>query len=214
MKGLSNAFIFALFVSILFSCSTSDENYRSDIDLSGTWQFSLDSANRGVEGKWYANALNDSVQLPGTTDTNHKGFLNTDSTTMHLSREYKYEGPAWYRKTIDIPEKWKGKHIRFVMERTKPSKVWIDEQYVGSSLLLESPQKYDVSAFLTPGKHTITVRIDNDRKLTPYRNVHIYSDDTQTNWNGIIGRFTSKLRPKPISPTCRFIPILSKRRSR
>ncbi|GET31470.1 beta-galactosidase [Prolixibacter bellariivorans] len=196
MKGLSNAFIFALFVSILFSCSTSDENYRSDIDLSGTWQFSLDSANRGVEGKWYANALNDSVQLPGTTDTNHKGFLNTDSTTMHLSREYKYEGPAWYRKTIDIPEKWKGKHIRFVMERTKPSKVWIDEQYVGSSLLLESPQKYDVSAFLTPGKHTITVRIDNDRKLTPYRNVHIYSDDTQTNWNGIIGKIYLEASPK------------------
>ncbi|PSK83592.1 sugar-binding domain-containing protein [Prolixibacter denitrificans] len=196
MKGLFSAFIFALFVSILSSCSTSTKNYSLDIDLSGTWQFRLDSANRGVEGKWYATALNDSVQLPGTTDTNHKGFLNTDSTTMHLSRVYRYEGPAWYRKTVNIPENWNEKHIRFVMERTKPSKVWIDDHYVGSSLLLESPQKYNVSAFLTPGKHIITVRVDNDRKLTPYGNVHAYADDTQTNWNGIIGKIYLEASPK------------------
>ncbi len=57
----------------------------------------------------------------------------------------------------------------------------------GESFLLESAQVFDLSAFLTPGKHTITLRISNDRRLTPYGNVHIYSDDTQTNWNGIIG---------------------------
>jgi hypothetical protein len=75
------------------------------------------------------------------------------------------------------------------MERTKPSKIWIDDNYAGESFLLESAHKYTVSQWLSPGRHTITIRIDNNLRLTPYGNVHIYSDDTQTNWNGIIGNF-------------------------
>ena len=39
MSGLINAFIFALFVSVLTSCSMSIKNYRSGIDLSETWGY-------------------------------------------------------------------------------------------------------------------------------------------------------------------------------
>ena len=214
MKGLVNAFIFIFLASILSSCTQQTENYRSDIPLSGTWQFKLDSANVGIAEKWFSAALSDSIQLPGTTDSNGKGILNTDSTTMHLSRVYRYEGPAWYRKTIDIPESWDAKHIRFVMERTKPSKVWVDGHYVGESILLESPQKYDVSAYLTPGKHTITVRVDNDLKLTPYGNVHIYSDDTQTNWNGIIGNIYLEASPKTYISDLQVYPDIDQKKIR
>lgn len=181
-----------LLVSLLVafsSCSNKSAQFRKTIDLSGTWQFSLDADSRGIEKKWFLNELSDSVQLPGTTDLNRKGILNRDTSTMHLNRVYRYEGAAWYQKEVFIPEDWKNEHIQLVMERTKPSKIWIDGQFAGKSMLLESAQTYDLSKLLTPGKHVISIRIDNTLNQTPFGNVHIYSDDTQTNWNGIIGKF-------------------------
>ncbi len=172
---------------LLHSCNRPEEEYRLNMDLSGYWQFSMDTANSGIQQEWFNSEFQDSILLPGTMDSNHKGFKNTDTTIMHLNRLYKYEGPAWYKRVITIPSDWEDHHIELTLERTKPSEIWIDGKYAGSSMLLESPQHFDLTSYLSPGKHTITVRINNSLKLTPYGNVHIYSDDTQTNWNGIIG---------------------------
>ncbi|MBP1663702.1 MAG: beta-galactosidase/beta-glucuronidase [Bacteroidetes bacterium] len=54
--------------------------------MSGIWQFATDTANAGVPQRWYLTDLKETVNLPGTTDLNKKGILNTDSSTMHLSR--------------------------------------------------------------------------------------------------------------------------------
>jgi hypothetical protein len=175
-------------VSILLAgCGESKKDFRLRIDLSGEWEFALDSARKGVIEKWYLGNLEDSITLPGTTDLRGKGYVNTDTTTTHLNRMLRYEGPAWYRKKIVIPAEWNNKRIALHLERTKPSQVWVDDHYVGNSFLLESEQRYDLTSTLSSGEHSITILVDNDLKLTPYGNVHIYSDDTQTNWNGIIG---------------------------
>ena len=98
LRVFSSALVYCLFALLLVSCQQSPETYRQKIDLQGEWQFALDTAQTGIEQHWYSTNLADSVQLPGTTDLNLKGFLNTDTTTMHLNRIYKYEGPAWYRR--------------------------------------------------------------------------------------------------------------------
>ena len=125
---------------------------------------------------------------------------------MHLNRLYKYEGPAWYRKHVIIPKDFENQHITLILERTKPSQIWIDEEFVGESYLLQSPQSFDVSGALTPGEHTITIRINNDLKLTPYGNVHIYTDQTQTNWNGIIGDILLEAAPKTYISDLQVLP--------
>ncbi|MGK9475362.1 sugar-binding domain-containing protein [Melioribacter sp. OK-6-Me] len=201
------------FVFLLLSCSNEKIFVRDEIDLSGVWQFQLDPENAGIEKKWYDRNLIDSISLPGTTDSNKKGFLNTDTTTLHLNREFKYEGAAWYRKKIIVPENFKGKHIELMLERTKPSMLWIDDKYIGNSFLLQSPQHYDISNVLTPGTHFITLRIDNDLKLTPYGNVHIYSDDTQTNWNGIIGKIYIESCEKTFIKELRVQPEINKNKA-
>lgn len=160
---------------------------RARWDLKGAWEFALDSADKGIQEQWYSKDFDGQMNLPGTTDLNKKGYFNQDSTTMHYSRVYKYEGPAWYRRKVIIPKDFKGKHISLFLERTKTTQVWIDQTLVGGSSILQSPQTFDLSKYLSPGEHTITIRVDNNLKLTPYGNVHIYSDDAQTNWNGIIG---------------------------
>jgi len=177
-----------LILLALISCNPKKQIVRESVDLKGRWQFGIDTACVGIQQKWFLTDLNDSLSLPGTTDINKKGFLNTDTTTMHLNRVYSYVGAAWYRKKVVIPESFRDKHIQLFLERTKTTKIWIDSSLIGGSRLLQSPQQFDVSSCLTPGEHFISICVDNSLKNTPYGNVHIYSDDTQTNWNGIIGK--------------------------
>ncbi|MGW8315341.1 MAG: sugar-binding domain-containing protein, partial [Bacteroidales bacterium] len=203
--------IWLIFIPLL-SCTPPGDHQKGLADLSGEWQFALDPQNKGITERWFLDDLDDTVVLPGTTDSNHKGILNKDTTTMHLNRVYRFEGPAWYRKTVSVPHQYDGKRIVLTLERTKSSRVWVDSAFVGSSALLQSPQEYDLTEFLTPGEHVITLRIDNDLKLTPYGNVHIYTDETQTNWNGVIGKLFLEARPLTQISALKVYPDINRRK--
>lgn len=204
---MKNLTLFLLFLSPIIS-NAQVEIHRQFIDLSGNWEFALDTANVGIHQQWHLSEFSNKIKLPGTTDSNQKGFRNTDTTTSHLNRLFTYEGAAWYRKKVTIPEEFQDQHIRIFLERTKPSMVWVDSQLAGHSLLLQSPQQFDLSELLSPGEHYITLRIDNSLELTPYGHNHIYSDDTQTNWNGVIGEMYMETMPKTYISDLQIYPDL------
>ena len=157
------------------------------MDLSGTWQFALDG-QRLVHPDYI---LTETVQLPGTTDTNKKGdpLIKKDETT-HLSRIYSYKGRAWYKRQVAIPADWQGQPVYLFLERTKPTEIYVDAKFVGASNDISTPQVFDLSKWLTPGRHDLAIMVDNGNGVPEqlYANSHAYTEDTQTNWNGIIGR--------------------------
>lgn len=51
---------------MLFACQTPKES-REELSLAGCWELRLDSTD-----------VTEQVQLPGTTDTNQKGYPNND----------------------------------------------------------------------------------------------------------------------------------------
>lgn len=166
---------------------------RSRIPLEGNWGLQLDTAGAGIAPDWLTKSCTDSLFLPGTTDMGKKGTYNTDMTlTTSLSREYVFEGKALYTKQVDIPEEWDGTSVRLVMERTKPTTIWIDGKEVGANNDISTAQQYDLSSYLFPGTHTVAILVDNGKQAVPekvYGSSHAYSAYTQTNWNGIIGDF-------------------------
>ena len=157
------------------------------IPLAGTWHFALDPNGIGVAQKWFALELDDTVQLPGTTDENHKGIFKDEHCVDRLSRVWYWKGPAWYQSQVTIPDTWAGKRITLLFERTKNMRVWVDETFCGWDDTLSAPQVFDVTRAMIPGSHTITVVVDN-AKLPPVGPSHAVDERTQTNWNGIIGR--------------------------
>lgn len=187
--------LITLFMPCLF-CSTYGVN---NIDLSGKWTFRLDPSNEGLKKKWYTIDFQEQVLLPGTTDTNKKGIKNEkyDETTF-LSREYSYVGKAWYAKKVSIPKGWQGQYVELTLERSKPSKIWVDGQYVGESDNVSTKQVYNLTDYLSPGNHTITIMVDNGESV-PHQimgNSHAYTESTQTNWNGIIGNIVLNVKPQ------------------
>lgn len=107
-----------------------------------------------------------------------------------MSRYYKYEGAAWYSRNIEIPADWKEKHIVLFLERTRPTTVWIDGREVGKCNYLSTPQEFNLTHFLAPGSHKLTICVDNGKSIPGQirSSSHACTESTQTNWNGIIGR--------------------------
>ena len=169
------------------------QSFPEIISLAGDWQFQLDSSDRGRADKWYSQTLTDSISLPGTSDEHKKGRENRKSEIKSLTRVFPYLGAAWYQREIVIPERWSGKHVFFVMERTKTSSVWVDGRFAGSQNSLSTEHSFELGKFLTPGKHLLSVCINN-ADLPPVGDPHQLSEHTQTNWNGIVGRIELQVK--------------------
>jgi hypothetical protein len=178
----------------------------------------MDPLDKGIPEKWFEQVLKDHVTLPGSMSTNGKGedisvgtkwtgqildssyFRNPEYAKYRIPGNIKipfwlqslkhYQGAAWYQKEVNVPENWKNQSITLFLERCHwESRLWIDGSEAGMQNSLGTPHLYDLSEFLSPGKHTLTICIDNRTKeIDPGVNSHSISDHTQTNWNGMVGQ--------------------------
>jgi len=191
--------------------------------LAGAWRFQIDRDNVGIEQKWWTNRLLDEIQLPGLLQAQGYGdppgpqsqwlagigLKRADDplfapyfkgkeflSPFFLTPPRHYVGAAWYQRDVVIPETWKDSHITLTLERVHwESRVWIDDREVGRQNSLAVPHVYDVSKYLSPGKHQITIRVDNSYLIPVGKSAHSVSDETQGNWNGIVGRMELEATP-------------------
>jgi Glycosyl hydrolases family 2, sugar binding domain/Glycosyl hydrolases family 2/Glycosyl hydrolases family 2, TIM barrel domain len=205
--------LFCLFTLILTQTTLSQQ-----LSLAGQWNFAIDKQDKGITEQWFLQKLSDHIQLPGSMTGNGKGddiTLQTkwtgninDSSFFFSPRLAKYRTPdnlkipfwltpakhymgaAWYQKEIMIPSGWKNKRIVLHFERVHTDiTVWVDGKKTGDGNTLVMPEEFDATEYLQPGKHTITLRIDNRiGTLNVGPNSHSISDHTQGNWNGVIGK--------------------------
>lgn len=221
---------------LLLAITACQKETSMTIDLSGQWDFQMDSLDVGEKDRWYTGALNETITLPGSMVENDKGNLvglDTDWTgnmwndslwykdpkyakyrqpdnfkiSFWLQPNKKYYGAAWYQKRIKIPEDWKNHNITFKIERAHwESTIWIDDEKIGSQNLLGTPHKYTLEN-LSPGYHLLTVRMDNRVKdIDVGIDAHSISDNTQTNWNGLVGEITLTATPKVFVKATKITP--------
>lgn len=161
---------------------------KSLISLSGVWKFRLDENRQGIKEEWFKTLLPEDIVLPGSCEQRGYGIKNTKHEVGRLTRVIMYEGPAWYQRTIDIPVSWRGKRVELFLERCHwESTTWIDGKQIGMQNSLSVPHIYDLGV-IKPGKHILTICIDNTYKIPIGSWAHAITKDTQGNWNGIIGR--------------------------
>jgi hypothetical protein len=124
-------------------------------------------------------------------DPNYKPYLGDDKFRFPfwLISDFYYTGAAWYQKEISIPEDWDGKNIELFLERCHwETRVWVNDSYAGLQNALGVPHHYNVGNYLQPGKNTITICVDNRVKdIIVGNDAHSLTDNTQSNWNGIVG---------------------------
>ena len=171
---------------------------NSKINLAGEWEFCLDSEKKGI-GEHFENAgYGDTIMLPGSVSFAKKGKANRSRETGFLTDVFRFEGYAWYRKTIRLPfgseSELKGKHFFLTLERSRITTVWVDGKLVGSRNSFIAKQIYDLTGFITGLSTAITVMVSNVDYIAP--GGHMTSPDTQTNWNGILGEISLEISEK------------------
>ena len=115
-----------------------------------------------------------------------------------LQPEKHYAGVAWYQRDLDIPADWKGKRVLLKLERPHwETRLWLDGREVGSNTGLSTPHEYDLGINLPPGKHQLTIRVDNSLVVDVGVNSHSVTDHTQGNWNGMVGQIELLCDPPP-----------------
>jgi len=206
-----------LFLSLILAGNVYAVQAES-LSLDGIWQFQMDRSDIGISEYWFSNTLEDEIRLPGSMPEQLKGDipgLKTQWTgslydssfyfnpamekyrqegnvkfPFFLTPDRHYVGVAWYRKEVTIPESWRNRRIVMSLERPHTeTRIWVDKTALGKDSTLCVPQEFDLSSALKPGKHTITLRIDNRIKAVNVgQDSHSLTDQTQGNWNGVVGK--------------------------
>lgn len=188
---------------------------QTTIDLSGSWQLSLATPQQAFLPELPGGlAFCDSLVLPASLDQAQKGTYLPTTQTMRWVRKWPFVGKAWYQKEIRIPAHAAHKPLNLHLERTRPTHLWVDGRYIGSSLLISSPQNYLLPEGLSSGKHTLTLLVDNGPGCGLPQSIgssHMWSDDTQTNWNGVLGRMELQVKPAVSIERIRFYPDVAKK---
>ena len=191
--------------------------------LAGNWRFELDRADAGVLQQWFDRNLPDKIQLPGSLaaqgigddiSTNTPWMGDVKQSPWFTAPEYAkyrepgnvkvpfwlqpdkyYSGVAWYQRDFKIPKSWSGKRIVLSLERPHwETQIWLDGKMIGTNDSLSTPHEYDFGQ-LAPGKHTLTIRVDNRLVVNIGVNSHAITDHTQGNWNGIVGDIELRATP-------------------
>ncbi|NDV65654.1 sugar-binding domain-containing protein [Bacteroides sp. 224] len=219
MKKLFISFIWFLVVSSTLSA-------QQILSLSGEWEFEIDRQDIGVKESWFAKKLSDRINLPGSMPEKLKGdnvnvhtqwtgslydssfYFNPYMEKFRVEENFKvpffltpdkhYIGVAWYQKEIILPKNWKGERIVLFLERPHiETTVWVNNREVGTQNSLCVPHVYDITSLASPGKCRISIRVDNRIKnINVGPDSHSITDQTQGNWNGIVGKIELQTTPR------------------
>ncbi len=148
-----------------------------------------------LAGQWRTNL--GECSLPGTTDESHLGGgLHPTDVDYQLTRLWPYVGAVVYEREIMVPPTMADRPLQLWMERTKPSRLWVDGDSIGRRDHLYAPHVYRITG-LAEGRHTLRIAVDNGPQSVPteIQGSHAWTDATQTNWNGILGEFYLETLP-------------------
>jgi len=193
------------------------------VSLDGKWRFALDRPDTGIAERWFDRALPGTARLPGslpaqgigdevTPDTKWTGGIVDRSfftaprfakyrepghikVPFWLQPDKYYAGVAWFQRDIEIPARWQGRRVVLSLERPHwETRVWVDGKNAGTNHSLGTPHEYDLGQ-LQPGRHSLSIRVDNRMVVDVGENSHGISDHTQGNWNGIVGKIELRSTP-------------------
>ena len=116
-----------------------------------------------------------------------------------LTPQKHYVGVAWYQKTVTIPKSWKRQRVVLFLERPHiETTLYVNGVEVGRRMSLSVPHEYDVTSYVECGKaNVIDLKVYNGiENVCVGQDSHSVTDQTQGNWNGIVGRMELQARPK------------------
>lgn len=211
-KQMLRAIVATCLVIVASTWAESAPLTTDTIPLAGEWRFEISGSN----SQGFARCLPGKIHLPGTVDDAGLGAKNTAKPNLlGPYRTYNHVGPAWYQRDIGIPPAWKGKRITLLLERVRwTTRVWLDDKPLGQQDSLISPHLYDLGTAVAPGKHRMTICVDNTVKMDLGLFVSALAGGVPGNMNGIVGRIELNATPPVWIDDVQVFPDVDKKLAR
>jgi hypothetical protein len=186
---------------------------QQHINLSGEWKFRSERETGVVRlpGSMLTNGKGDEV----TVNTKWTSSLYDSSYYFNpymaryrqagkmkfpffLTPDKHYVGNAWYERAVMVPKRWKGKPVMLYLERPHiETTVLVNGQRVGHQQSLSAPHVYDITPYIIYGKpNQLTIQVYNGiENVCVGQDSHSVTDQTQGNWNGIVGKIELRQGP-------------------
>lgn len=186
-----------------------------------------------LNGKWHVvleDGTTGQMDLPGTLDENGIGHRDVGANQWHpdavlgnaageidkdapiatrFTRRHTYEGEARISRKITVPDY--GTDRLFVLaERARALRLLVDGEAcsVFRQGTLSTPYIFELTG-AAPEEHEFTFLSDNSYPGMPKAAIYYSSaatDETQTNWNGILGECSMYTRPQNFIDSLRVYP--------
>lgn len=187
------------------------------IDLSGKWKFAMGDKpeyndnitlpgsmltnNKGnevsVNTQWVSSLYDSSFYFNPYMEKYR--VVGNMKFPFFLTPSKHYVGTAWYEKTVNVPKEWKKSRILLYLERPHiETTVFVNGHKAGRDSSLSVAHEFDITPYIIYGKpNTIAIKIYNGiENVCVGQDSHSVTDQTQGNWNGIIGRMQLQAVPK------------------
>ena len=189
---------------------TSDFPFDDEIRLPASMPQCMKGDDISVNTRW-TGAIYDSSYYHNPFMTQYRKPGKDMKLPFFLTPDKHYVGKAWYKTTVNIGEGDK-RRFRLYMERPHiASTLWVNGRRIASENTLSVPHVYDLADALTSGENTIAVCIDNDPMVANVgQDSHSVTDQTQGNWNGIVGRI--ELQPVSYIDSIKVYPDVDARK--
>lgn len=150
------------------------------IDLTGLWKVQV------------PNFPITEVHLPGTLDENQVGLPDAPNLETRLTRRYTWTGAAIFTRTLTLPAV-SDKRLILEAERSRHLELRINGEPVPplQPATLSTPCFFELTRWAGQ-EIQISLCVDNSYAGWPGEDIlhaSAATDETQTNWNGILGRF-------------------------
>lgn len=144
------------------------------ISLDGIWKFKYEVGLKNRINDFASSNYNysDWVDMPVPSNKEIRGYgfpiyVNTQYE-FYPNRNYKppyindlnKEEIGYYRREIDIPQSWNGDEIFIHFGAIKSvGYVWVNGNKVGMSKDSKTPQEFDITKYVKPGKNSVAVEV-------------------------------------------------------
>lgn len=186
-----------------------------------------------LNGKWHVvleDGTTGQMDLPGTLDENGIGHRDVGANQWHpdavlgnaageidkdapiatrFTRRHTYEGEARISRKITVPD-YGTDRLFVLVERARALRLLVDGEAcaVFRQGTLSTPYIFELTG-AAPGEHEFTFLSDNSYPGMPKAAICYSSaatDETQTNWNGILGECSMYTRPQNFIDSLRVYP--------
>lgn len=172
-----------------------EPNYQDKVTLPGSMLTNGKGEEVSVKTRWVGSLYDSSYFYnPYMAKYRVKGHMKFP---FFLTPEKHYVGTAWYGKNINIPKAWKGKRVFLYLERPHiETTIYVNGTVVGRDSSLSVPHEFDLSPYLLYGQdNKLDIKVYNGiENVCVGQDSHSVTDQTQGDWNGIIGRLELRAR--------------------